>query len=144
MHTITPPNRMTHICKADPYSKSASLVPYSAARGQLFYKYLLLQKLTTSKTNQSTNGILKYPIYTLNSRSHQLKKYQSKQQEVSNTIRKEKETDTPSVATARKSSRLNFYISYIICIWWSSAYQRKRKNTVPRKLKRYQEETTHP
>ncbi len=65
-----PPNGMTHVCKADPFSKSACLVPIFNARGQWFCKYLLLQKLATNKTNQSTNGILKYPFYTLNSRTH--------------------------------------------------------------------------
>ncbi|MFN9981469.1 MAG: hypothetical protein ACK53Y_16210, partial [bacterium] len=39
MNDTTPPHEMTHICKEDLYSRSASLVPNFAARWHLFCKH---------------------------------------------------------------------------------------------------------
>jgi len=66
------------------------------------------------------------------------RKSHSNQQKDSNTIRKERETDTLCDITDKRPISSILCMSYIICIWWSSAHQRERKvpwksNTVPKR-----------
>jgi len=50
-----------------------ALVPEFTARGQWFCKYLSLQKITSKGTNQTTDGISKYPIYTFHKECNKIK-----------------------------------------------------------------------
>jgi hypothetical protein len=114
-----PPHDMTHISKEDLYSKYAGVVPSFATRCHLFCKYFFTLEINNQLKQSKTTIIYRnYPLH-LKKKIQTTKKSRSKAIKRPNPLKKEQNTDTPSLKLCMPHQALltlKFCESYIINI----------------------------
>jgi hypothetical protein len=89
MNDTTPPNEMTHICKEDLYSRSASLVPNFAARWHLFCKHFFTSKINHNTKQTKEPTVQKITHLHLKKKVPTTRKSRSKATKSQNHLKKE-------------------------------------------------------